>query len=90
MEHYHRERNDQGLGNHLIVPLAARAIGDGRVLSRERIGGLLKYYHRPAPRDNGPFAHRHHPSRDRHSTSSIVSAARSDVVAIRGFQIIDG
>ena len=25
-----------------------RAIGDDRVLSRERLGGLLKYYHRPA------------------------------------------
>ena len=48
IEHYHRERNHQGLGNQLIVPVAAQIIGDGRVLSRERLGGLLKYYHRPA------------------------------------------
>jgi hypothetical protein len=48
IEHYHHERNHQGLGNQLIVRLPARAISDGRVLSRERLGGLLKYYHRPA------------------------------------------
>jgi putative transposase len=47
VEHYHRERNHQGLGNRLIEPLAAHTIGD-RILSRERLGGLLKYYHRPA------------------------------------------
>ena len=48
IEHYHRERNHQGLGNQLIVSVPARAIGDGRILFRERLGGLLKYYHRPA------------------------------------------
>lgn len=48
IEHYHHERNHQGLGNQSIVPLPARTIGDGRVLSRERLGGLLKYYHQPA------------------------------------------
>jgi putative transposase len=48
IEHDHRERNHQGLGNQLIVPLPARAIDDGRILSRERLGGLLKDYHRPA------------------------------------------
>ena len=46
--HYHHERNHQGLDNQLIVPRAAPTIGDGRILSRERLGGLLKYYHRPA------------------------------------------
>jgi transposase InsO family protein len=49
IEHDHRERNHQGLGNRLNVPPSAvRAIGDHRILSRERFGGLLKYYHRPA------------------------------------------
>jgi putative transposase len=48
IEHYHHERNHQGLGNQLIAPIAAPTIGDGRILSRERLGGLLKYYHRPA------------------------------------------
>jgi hypothetical protein len=42
------QANHQGLGNQLIVPLPVWAIDDGRVLSRERLGGLLKYYHRPA------------------------------------------
>ena len=48
IEHYHRERNHQGLGNQLIVPAAVQTLVDGRILSRERLGGLLKYYHRPA------------------------------------------
>ena len=49
IEHYHRERNHQGLGNRLIVPPSAvHTIGNNRILSRERLGGLLKYYHRPA------------------------------------------
>jgi hypothetical protein len=48
IEHYHRERNHQGLGNQLIVPVPPRPIDDGRILSRERLGGLLKYYHRAA------------------------------------------
>ena len=48
IEHYHHERNHQGLGNRLIVPIAARTISAGPILSRERLAGLLKYYHRPA------------------------------------------
>jgi transposase InsO family protein len=48
VEHYHRERNHQGLRNQLIVPLTPQTISDNRILSRERLGGLLKYYHRPA------------------------------------------
>ena len=48
IEHYHHERNHQGLANQLIVPLATQTRRDGRVLSCERLGGLLKYYHRPA------------------------------------------
>jgi transposase InsO family protein len=48
IEHYHHERNHQGLRNQLILPVAAQMRGGGRVVSRERLGGLLKYYHRPA------------------------------------------
>ena len=45
--HYHGERNHQGLQNQLIVrPGADRR--DGTIACRERLGGLLKYYHRPA------------------------------------------
>jgi transposase InsO family protein len=45
--HYHRERNHQGLGNRLIVP-ASRPLGSARVRCHERLGGLLRYYHRAA------------------------------------------
>jgi hypothetical protein len=48
IEHYHRERNHQGLNNQLIVPLPTDDTGDSRILPRERLGGLLKYYYRPA------------------------------------------
>jgi putative transposase len=45
--HYHRERNHQGLGNALITPAAAVAAGI-QVRCRDRLGGLLRYYHRAA------------------------------------------
>ncbi len=48
LEHYHPERNHQGLANQLIAPVATQTQRDGRIRSRERLGGLLKYYHRPA------------------------------------------
>ena len=43
--HYHSERNHQGLRNQLLQPLAA--VGDTRtkVKRRERLGGMLSYYH---------------------------------------------
>jgi len=44
--HYHEERSHQGIGNELISGAMARA--DGDVATRERLGGLLKYYHRKA------------------------------------------
>jgi transposase InsO family protein len=45
--HYHRERNHQGLGNDLIAP-GPRAVAGHHVRCRERLGGLLCYYHRAA------------------------------------------
>jgi transposase InsO family protein len=48
MEHYHHERNHQGLGNQLIAPLETQTSRDDHIVSRERLGGQLKYYHRPA------------------------------------------
>ncbi|MHC4392763.1 MAG: integrase core domain-containing protein [Planctomycetota bacterium] len=48
MEHYHRERNHQGLGGRLLVPDAAPGVTEGPVVSRERLGGMLKYYFREA------------------------------------------
>jgi putative transposase len=50
LKHYHGERNHQGKGNLLLFPASTSsqpglpsAIG-----CRERLGGLLKYYHREA------------------------------------------
>jgi putative transposase len=48
VEHYHGERNHQGLDNRLIRPVVAPTQGHERIACRERLGGLLKYYHRPA------------------------------------------
>ena len=45
--HYHKERNHQGLGNALIVPEVDPLRGP-KVRCRERLGGLLRYYHRAA------------------------------------------
>lgn len=44
--HYHHERNHQGLGNQLIVPESGMENQHGLVVRRERLGGLLSYYHR--------------------------------------------
>jgi putative transposase len=45
--HYHGERNHQGLGNELITP-ETRPLRGTQVRCRERLGGLLRYYHRAA------------------------------------------
>ena len=47
-EHYHLERNHQGLDNALIKKLTGRPNMDAQVECRERLGGILKYYHRRA------------------------------------------
>jgi transposase InsO family protein len=46
--HYHAERNHQGLSNALIEPANDNQAAIGRVLRRNRLGGLLSYYHRVA------------------------------------------
>jgi len=45
--HYHTERNHQGKNNVLLFPCAParEARVDASVACRERLGGLLKYYH---------------------------------------------
>src|SRR5450759_3509704 len=50
VEHCHRERNHQGKENVLLFPAAEQRVGsrDGKVRCKERLGGLLKYYHREA------------------------------------------
>jgi transposase InsO family protein len=46
--HYHGERNHQGLGNRLILPDESSAKSCGAVQRRQRLGGMLNYYHRAA------------------------------------------
>jgi putative transposase len=46
--HYHLERNREGLGNRLIMPEKPNSDQQGAVECRERLGGMLKYYHRAA------------------------------------------
>ncbi len=47
VDHYHVERNHQGLENRLITP-AAPVNDNAPIVRRERLGGLLTFYHRPA------------------------------------------
>jgi transposase InsO family protein len=46
--HYHFERNHQGLGNRLIVPVTTSVESVATVQRRQRLGGLLNYYYRQA------------------------------------------
>ncbi len=48
--HFHHERNHQGKGNVLLFPSKHEPAPnlDRSVRCRERLGGLLKYYHRKA------------------------------------------
>ena len=47
--HYHHERNHQGRANELLMPLASQEpLGTTSIHSREKLGGLLKYYSRAA------------------------------------------
>jgi hypothetical protein len=45
---YHSERNHQGIGNQIIE--SGNEVGQaiGVIQCRERLGGMLKYYHRQA------------------------------------------
>jgi hypothetical protein len=47
-DHYHSERNHQGLDNELIERQINGSGMDGVVDCHERLGGLLNYYHRRA------------------------------------------
>jgi hypothetical protein len=48
LAHYHEERNHQGQGNVLLFPPAGQVDQQGPVTCRERLGGMLKFYHRQA------------------------------------------
>jgi transposase InsO family protein len=47
MAHYHTERNHQGLANQLLRP-APITEPSRPVQRRQRLGGMLNYYHRAA------------------------------------------
>ena len=46
--HYHSERNHQGKNNLLLFPGRDHTQDQGEVKRQERLGGLLKFYHREA------------------------------------------
>ena len=46
--HYLSERNHQGVGNQLLEPSDIVAFPIGPVQRRERLGGMLSFYHREA------------------------------------------
>jgi putative transposase len=48
LEHYHRERNHQGLGNQLIEPAETVGTTEGKIVCHQRLGGILRYYDRQA------------------------------------------
>ncbi len=50
VNHFHAERNHPGTGNVILFPAPEDRIGEmsGDIQTRERLGGLLKFYHREA------------------------------------------
>jgi len=48
LDHYHAERNHQGLENRLIAPGPEAERTEGRVVCRKRLGGLLRHHYRQA------------------------------------------
>ena len=50
VSHFHTERNHQGKDNVILFPAPADRIGEaeGKVRTRERLGGLLRFYYRDA------------------------------------------
>jgi putative transposase len=48
VEHYHVERNHQGLENRIPRPVSFLHQSNTRVKRRTRLGGMLQYYHRAA------------------------------------------
>ena len=48
LEHFHAERNHQGLNNRIIEPREEVGRHEGKIECRERQGGMLRYYYRDA------------------------------------------
>jgi putative transposase len=48
VEHYHTERNHQGLGNQILQRAPPQQSITGPIQRRTRLGGILSFYHRKA------------------------------------------
>jgi putative transposase len=48
LEHYNRDRPDQGIGNCLVTPSTCELPAEGEVVAGESLGGLLRSYRRAA------------------------------------------
>jgi hypothetical protein len=48
VEHYHLERNHQGLANRLLTAPSAPMNEAMPIVRRERLGGILNFYYRSA------------------------------------------
>jgi hypothetical protein len=48
VDHYHAERNHQGIDNQLLDPVDDIGKAVGEIVCRERLGGMLKFYYRKA------------------------------------------
>jgi putative transposase len=46
LDHFHSERNHQGIGNQLIMPGNEVGRPIGEIACRQRLGGTLRYYYR--------------------------------------------
>jgi transposase InsO family protein len=46
--HYHRERNHQGIDNRLIEPVGHAESVSSAIECAQRLGGMLRFYHRTA------------------------------------------
>ena len=54
VEHYHHERNHQGLGNLIPMPyVGQKQDKKGPIVKSERLGGLLNYYYRESETKDG-------------------------------------
>jgi hypothetical protein len=48
IEHYHVERNHQGIANRLICAPSAVVANNGHIRGNARLGGMLNFYYREA------------------------------------------
>jgi putative transposase len=48
VDHYHLERNHQGIGNRTIMPMQSRSHSMDKIHRSTRLGGILHFYQRVA------------------------------------------